>query len=378
VWIGYNDRASLHQSNEDLAASGKVQCDGNDETLPGAYGIPGPGKATVSVVTSLYHSAPYVEEFYRRILAELQKVDCEYEIIFVDDGSPDRAVDVAVEIARRDPNVSVAELSRNFGHYKALMTGLELAKGELVFLIDVDLEEPPEALSLFYDKLEECSADVVFGVQQVRRAPWYQRICGQAFYVLYNILSSEPIPRNQLKARLMKRAFVDALLRHREQLFIIEALCNLTGFKQVPFFINKSGYKGRTSYTFAKRFKLLISGITMTSSQPLILIGYLGAFILILAMLYSVFTLFEYFFGGRLVDGWTSLIISIWFIGGLTIFSLGIVAVYLSVMFQEVKHRPYSIIKKIHKWSQERTDSSVKKSWSAREVPIRCATRDES
>jgi glycosyltransferase involved in cell wall biosynthesis len=151
----------------------ELEIDGNDQTFPGAYGITGPGKATISVVTSLYHSAPYVEEFYRRILAQLQKIDCEYEIIFVDDGSPDRALDVAMEIARRDPKVCVAELSRNFGHYKALMTGLELAKGELVFLVDVDLEEPPEALSLFYDKLEECSADVVFGVQQVRRAPWY-------------------------------------------------------------------------------------------------------------------------------------------------------------------------------------------------------------
>jgi putative glycosyltransferase len=133
----------------------ELKIDGNDKTLPGVYGIAGPGKATVSVVTSLYHSAPYVEEFYRRILAELQKVDCEYEIIFVDDGSPDRALDVAVEIARRDPKVSVAELSRNFGHYKALMTGLELANGELVFLIDVDLEEPPEPASDPY-RLPRC------------------------------------------------------------------------------------------------------------------------------------------------------------------------------------------------------------------------------
>jgi glycosyltransferase involved in cell wall biosynthesis len=120
-----------------------------------------------SVVTSLFNSARYVEEFYHRILAQLQKINCEYEVVFVDDGSPDQSLDVALEIAQRDPKVCVVELSRNFGHHKALMTGLEMAKGELVFLIDVDLEEPPEVLTLFYQKLQECSADMIFGVHHL-------------------------------------------------------------------------------------------------------------------------------------------------------------------------------------------------------------------
>jgi putative glycosyltransferase len=337
----------------------KTQTYNNDHSFPCGYGNAAPVKATISVVTSLYNSAPYVEEFYSRILVELQKLGCEYEIIFVDDGSPDRALHVALEIAQRDPKVCVAELSRNFGHYKALMTGLELAKGELVFLIDVDLEEPPEALSLFYEKLKEFSADVVFGVQLVRQAPWYQRGCGEMFYILYNIFSSEPIPRNQLKARLMRRPYVEALLRYREHLFMLEVLCTMAGFKQVPFPMNKSGYKGATSYTLAKRFRLFINGITMSSSRPLIFIGYLGTFILILASVYSAFTFFQYLFYGGSVDGWTSLIISIWFLGGLTIFSLGIIAVYLSVLFQEVKNRPYSVIKRIYTGGKVSTDALV-------------------
>jgi len=318
---------------------------------------------TISVVTTLFHSAPYIEEFYRRVVAQLRALQVDYEIVFVDDGSPDNSLDVAVKLSTDDPRVSVVELSRNFGHHKAMMTGLSQSHGELVFLIDVDLEEPPEILGEFYRELREKSVDIVFGVQQERHGPWYQRASGEAFYHLYNLLSTNVIPRNQLRARLMTRRYVDALLRHREQLFMIEILCNLNGFKQIAFPMNKTGYKGVTSYTLARRIRLFINGITMSSNRPLIFIGYIGAGIIFLAALYSLYTLILYLLRVRSPDGWTSLIISIWFLGGLTIFSLGIIATYLSVMFEEIKGRPYSIIAKIHRQGLEAPDS--KELWLA-------------
>jgi putative glycosyltransferase len=316
----------------------------------------------LSIVTTLYNSAPYIEEFYARVLAQIQSLPVDYEIVFVDDGSPDNALDVAVKIADRDPHVSVVELSKNFGHHKAMMTGISQARGDFVFLIDVDLEEPPEILGDFYRELTGKSVDIVFGIQQQRHGTWFQRTSGEAFYHLYNLLSSNVIPRNQLRARLMTRRYVDALLRHREQLFMIEILCNITGFKQIAFPMNKTGYKGITSYTLTRRIRLFINGITMSSNRPLIFIGYLGALITILAAFYTVFTLLQYMFGVATPDGWTSLIISVWFLGGLTIFSLGIIATYLSVMFEEVKGRPYSIIAKVHGGAEapiSRTLSSV-------------------
>src|SRR5580704_12941466 len=158
--------------------------------------------AMISVVTTLYNSAPYIEEFYRRVLAQIQTLRLDYEVVFVDDGSPDNALAVALEISNRDPNVSVVELSKNFGHHKAMMTGLAQARGDLVFLIDIDLEEPPEILGDFYRELAERSVDIVFGVQQQRHGPWYQRVSGEAFYSLYNLLSTNVVPRNQLRARL--------------------------------------------------------------------------------------------------------------------------------------------------------------------------------
>src|SRR5580692_8508378 len=317
---------------------------------------------TVSVVTTLYNSAPYIDEFYRRVLSQIRTLGLDYEVVFVDDGSPDNALDVALEISRRDPKVSVVELSKNFGHHKAMMTGISQARGDLVFLIDVDLEEPPEILGDFYRELTEKSVDIVFGIQQQRHGTWFQRTSGEAFYHLYNLLSSNVIPRNQLRARLMTRRYVDALLRHREQLFMIEILCNITGFKQVAFPMNKTGYKGISSYTLRRRIRLFINGITMSSNRPLIFIGYLGALITILAAFYTGLTLLQYLFGVATPDGWTSLIISVWFLGGLTIFSLGIIATYLSVMFEEVKGRPYSIIARVHGRAEapiSRTLSSV-------------------
>jgi putative glycosyltransferase len=313
----------------------------------------------LSVVTTLYSSAPYIEEFYRRILAQLQALPVDYEIVFVDDGSPDNALDVALEVMNRDPRVSVVELSKNFGHHKAMMTGLSQARGDLVLLIDVDLEEPPEILGEFYRQLTEKSVDIVFGVQQERHGTWFQRASGEAFYHLYNLLSTNVVPRNQLRARLMTRRYVDALLRHREQLFMIEILCNLTGFKQIAFPMNKTGYKGITTYTLARRIRLFINGITMSSNRPLIFIGYIGAIIVCLAAVYSLFVLIQYLLGIATPDGWTSLIISTWFLGGLTIFSLGIIATYLSVMFEEVKGRPYSIIARVHRASEASKELSA-------------------
>jgi putative glycosyltransferase len=302
----------------------------------------------LSVVTSLYNSAPYLEEFYRRILEQLRQLPFDYELILVDDGSPDNVLDVALALAKQDTKVKVIELSRNFGHHKALMAGLEFAKGELVFLIDVDLEEPPEALTLFYRKMAETSADVVFGVQEKRNAPWFQRVAGRVYYWLHNRLAKTKIAEDQLTARLMRRDYVNALLLHREHLFLIEVLWQITGFKQVACPINKSQHKGQSSYTLVRRLRLFINGITMSSRQPLVFIAYFGIGTTCISFAYILLILIQYFFFSVTVSGWTSVIVSTWLLGGIIIFCLGIISIYLSIVFDEVKPRPYVIVKSVH------------------------------
>jgi putative glycosyltransferase len=307
-----------------------------------------PTRHKLSVVTSLYNSAPYLEEFYRRVLEQIRQFPFDYEFILVDDGSPDNVLELAIALANRDPKVRVVELSRNFGHHKALMAGLDFVQGDLVFLIDVDLEEPPEALTLFYQRMQETAADVVFGVQEKRVAPWFQRIAGQAYYQLHNLLAKTRLPENQLTARLMRRPYVDALLLHREHLFMIEVLWQITGFVQIPCAINKVAYKGVTSYTLAKRITLFINAITMSSREPLVFIAYLGMFTTCVCIAYIAIILIQYFFFNITVSGWTSVIVSTWLLGGVIIFCLGIISIYLSIIFDEVKARPYVIVKRLY------------------------------
>lgn len=302
----------------------------------------------VTVVTSLYNSAPYLEEFYRRVLLQIQNLSLNYEFVLVDDGSPDNVLQIALALIKRDPKVRVVELSRNFGHHKALMAGLDYAQGDLVFLIDVDLEEPPEALTLFYQKMRQTSADVVFGVQERRVAPWFQRISGQVYYWMHNLLAKTHLPANQLTARLMRRPYVDALLQHREHLFLIEVLWQITGFIQVACPINKNAHKGASSYTLVRRIRLFINGITMSSRQPLVFIAYLGLLTTCICITYIAIILIQYFFFSVTVSGWTSVIVSTWLLGGIILFCLGIISIYLSVIFEEVKTRPYVIVKSIH------------------------------
>ena len=308
----------------------------------------------LSVVTSLYNSAPYLEEFYSRVLAQLHQLPFDYEFILVDDGSPDNVLGIALGLTKRDPKVKVIELSRNFGHHKALMAGLEFAQGELVFLIDVDLEEPPEALTLFYEKMTETSADVVFGVQEKRSAPWFQRVGGRLYYWLHNRLAKTRIAEDQLTARLMRRDYVNALLLHREHLFLIEVLWQITGFTQIACPINKSQHKGESSYTLVRRLRLFINGITMSSRQPLVFIAYLGLGTTCICIAYIAIILVQFFFFSVTVSGWTSVIVSTWLLGGIIIFCLGIISIYLSIVFEEVKARPYVVVKGVH---QERQDT---------------------
>src|SRR5262245_57553682 len=171
----------------------------------------------LSIVTTLYNSSPTVEAFYRHAVAAAEGLTEDFEIVMVDDGSPDNSLEIACALADKDSRVRVVELARNFGHHKALMTGLDHARGELCFLIDSDLEEDPAILREFFDKLQCGDVDVVYGYQNARKRGLLDRATGDIAYWLLNSLFSHPIPRNHITVRLMKRAYVDSLLLHREQ-----------------------------------------------------------------------------------------------------------------------------------------------------------------
>lgn len=302
----------------------------------------------ISVVATLYNSSKYIEEFYRRIQSTLKSVTNQYEIILVDDGSPDDSLQIAKRIQSTDKTVKIIELSRNFGHHRAMMTGLAHTDGDLIFLIDSDLEEEPELLSTFLEEIRKNpSIDMVYGVQRKRKGGIFERWSGTLFYKFLNVLSGVPIPANVTTARLMTRRYLDSLLLHREKEMVLLGLTALTGYSQKEVTINK-GHKGTTDYTLSKKIDLAINFLSSVSSKPLLYIFYIGAAITFISLGAVLFLFLNKLFFDRAPLGWTSLVVSLWLLGGMIIFFQGIIGIYLSKIFIEVKNRPLTIIKEIH------------------------------
>jgi putative glycosyltransferase len=302
----------------------------------------------LSIVTTLYRSATSIEEFYRRIIEAAVQVAGEIELVMVNDGSPDNSLDLALELYRRDPRVVVVDLSRNFGHHKALMTGLAHATGDLVFLIDSDLEEQPEDLALFHTRMAADDCDVVYGVQKARRGSVFERVTGAMFFAIMDMLGDRSLPRNLVTSRLMRRDYVNALVRHRDREFVIADLWKVTGFRQIAVTVNKLSLSPST-YSLNRRIEMAIKHITTTSTRLLYLVLYTGLLIFGLSIALILFYLARYFTSGIGVNGFTSIIVSIWFLGGLITLILGILGIYVAGIMVETKRRPYIIIRRVYR-----------------------------
>ncbi|MBI4647273.1 MAG: glycosyltransferase family 2 protein [Bacteroidia bacterium] len=302
----------------------------------------------ISVVTTLYYSSLYIEEFYYRIKDTAQKITKDYEIIFVDDGSYDDSLEKAISICKVDNKVKVIELSRNFGHHKAVMTGISYTIGDYVFLIDIDMEEPPELLLDFWKVMKKVQdIDVVYGIQDRRKGSWFERFAGSIFYNLFNIFSETKIPKNHAFCRLAKRSYIDALLKYKEQEIFLPGIWHATGFHQQSITINKKS-KGSSTYTFRKKITLSINALTSFSNRPLVLISSLGIFISFISVLYILYIIFRKIFFGLGFTGYSTIVGSVWLIGGIIVFSIGIVGIYLSKIYSETKKRPYTIVRKVY------------------------------
>jgi putative glycosyltransferase len=299
----------------------------------------------LSIVTSMYNSAPYLREFYDRCVAAASQLTASFELVLVNDGSPDASLQQALALREVDDRVRVIDLSRNFGHHKALMTGLERAHGDLVFLIDCDLEEDPAWLLRFAEVLRATAADVVYGVQAERRGTWFGRATGWFFYSIVNRLLEPPIPANVLTARLMTARYVRALVSHRDREVCLAGLWVLTGFDQQALAVQKQR-RTTSAYTLRRRVSAAANAVTSFSNRPLLYIFQLGMAVTALAVVAGAVLLYQSLSGRIGVPGWASIMVSIWFLGGLTIFSIGILGIYLAKVFTETKRRPYTVVRR--------------------------------
>jgi putative glycosyltransferase len=302
----------------------------------------------LSIVTTLYRSAASIDEFYSRAMKAAEAIMDDIELVIVNDGSPDHSIDLALALQRSDPRVVVVDLARNFGHHKAMMTGLAHVTGDMVFLIDSDLEDQPEDLALFYQRFMQGDCDVVYGVQEARRGGLAERVTGALFFRLLDALGDRPVPRNLVTARLMTRDYVRALVRHRDREFVASDLWQATGFHQVALTVRKLSLSPST-YSLRQRVEMAVKHVTTTSTRLLYLVLYLGILIFGISACLILYYLGRYFTSGIGVDGFTSQIVSIWFLGGLITLILGILGIYIANIMAETKRRPYTIVRRVYR-----------------------------
>lgn len=299
-----------------------------------------------SVVTTLYNSEKFLPDFYARMSEVIKKITEDYEIIFVNDGSPDTSIQLAEKIAFHDHHVKVVDLSRNFGHHAAAYAAIEAASGHRVFLIDVDLEEQPEWLADFVNIMDSENADVVYGVQRRREGDFSRKTTG-LFYKVFNRLSETPITPNICTVRLMNRKYVEALLQLRDHNLFMAGMFAWVGFHQVAVPVDKSMRRSLTNYTILRLFNLLVDAITSFSPKPLYVAFFMGFFLSTTAGLFGAsLVIRKLLFPNTMLLGYTSLVISIFFMGGLTILFLGVIGIYISKIFVEAKDRPIYLVRR--------------------------------
>ena len=305
----------------------------------------------LSIVTTLYRSERFLDTFVTQCETAMAVIKCDnFEIVFVNDGSPDNSLAKVLYLKESNKNIVVVDLSRNFGHHYAIMAGLNCASGESVFLIDCDLEVPPTQIPTFYNKFIAENCDVVYGVQETRKGSFIERAVGGLFYSFFNNLTDTQIPENLLTERLMSRRYVNELIKLGDKNIFMAGMMQWIGFKQIPITIKKGQREGKSTYTFGKRIALSMQAITSFSSYPLVVLFKFGFFISAISVITGLYFLIYKLINPEIVlSGFTFLIVALLFSVGIIISSLGILGIYIDKLFNQTKNRPTFIVKYIYR-----------------------------
>jgi polyisoprenyl-phosphate glycosyltransferase len=297
----------------------------------------------LSVIVPVYRSEDIVPETHRRLTDVLSGLtDLDYEIVYVDDGSPDGVADVVRDIVDRDDHVRLVALSRNFGHQAALTAGLDHVAGDAVVIIDDDLQDPPEVIPQMVDLWRQGN-QVVYGVRAVRHGESaFKRFTAKVFYRLLQWLSDRPIPRDAGDFRLMDRVVVDVVRDMREESRYLRGLVSWVGFRQSALEYERDArFAGESTYGLRQSVSLALDGIASFSTRPLLLSAALGGLVTIGAFLAMLYVLI-----GKLVNpasvvpGDTTLLLAVLFMGGIQLLTIGVLGTYLGKVFYETKQRP--------------------------------------
>jgi len=287
-----------------------------------------------------------LRETNRRLVALLEPMPLDFEIVYVDDGSTDSTPDLLRELYTQHDRVRVVRLSRNFGHQVAITAGLAHTSGDAVVVIDADLQDPPEVISEFVTRWRE-GYDVVYGTRTEREGEAAIKLwTAKAFYRFINLLSETHIPLDVGDFRLMDRAVVEALLSMPERDRFVRGMVSWLGFSQIAVPYRRAArLAGATKFPLLKMLRFAADGIVSFSVVPLRLATWLGLISSGLAILGILWALFTKFFAPGLVRGWTSVVIAVFFFGGVQLSCLGMIGEYIGRIYGESKHRPLYVVR---------------------------------
>lgn len=299
----------------------------------------------ISVVIPIYNEEKIIPELYARLTKELSGITNSYELIFLNDGSRDNSLLELIRLSESDPNVFYFNFSRNFGHQIAVSAGLDHCRGKAVVIIDGDLQDPPEIISELYSKYKE-GYDVVYAKRLKRKGEtFFKKFTAKLFYRILKKMTTADIPVDTGDFRIIDKKVVDYLRLMPEQNKFIRGQIAWLGFKQTSVLYNRDSRKsGKTGYSISKMFRFAMDGVTGFSDTPLTFVTRLGFFMSFVAFLLILYAIYSHFILDITIEGWTSLIITILFIGGIQLISIGIIGAYISRINKNILKRPLYII----------------------------------
>lgn len=301
--------------------------------------------SSISIVAPCRNEVEVLPEFLAAMKAALGRLDMNWEIILVDDGSTDGSREAILAAARSDPRIKAVILSRNFGKEAALTAGLDRATGHVVVPIDVDLQDPPEVIATMVAKWRE-GFDVVHGVRADRGADSpLKRLSAIWFYRLYNSMATSAVPPDAGDFRLLDRRVVEAVRRMPERTRFMKGLLGWPGFRQGEVhYERRPRHAGRTKFSYWRLWNFALDGLTSFTTVPLRIWTYLGMLVAGSAFLYAAFLVVRTLALGVDVPGYASLMVVVLFLGGVQLVSLGVIGEYLGRTYEEVKRRPIYLV----------------------------------
>ncbi|MEW6055593.1 MAG: glycosyltransferase family 2 protein [Bdellovibrionota bacterium] len=300
----------------------------------------------ISIVVPVYKAENCLQELYARLKKVLEPINPNFEILFVEDCGGDRSWKMIESFSKTDSRVKGLQFSRNFGQHYGITAGLDHCTGDWVVVMDCDLQDPPEEIARLYAKAKE-GFEIVIARRMDSKQPLFKRLSSRVFYGIFGYLADLRYDHRVGNFRILSRKVVNKFSLFREELRFFGALINWMGFSTAYVDIEHAArFEGKSAYTYRKLFNLGLETILAYSDKPLKLAVKIGFMVTLFSFAFGLYVLYRALFQGIPVSGWASLIVSLYFLGGMTIAILGVVGVYLGKTFDQTKGRPLYLIDK--------------------------------